>query len=174
MAKVTGLGHFGVYVRDMPKMLDFYTGVLGLTVTDRATGDRAVFLSARPGEEHHEIALVQSADQKTDAGQISFRVESLGDLKNLYGKIKDYGCEFDRVVSHGVAFGAYFRDPEGNRVEVYWPTGVDYPQPYGDPIDLTASDEALLKTLDDLQPREAFRPLHYGKDLGKRLVAAQN
>ncbi len=168
-AKVTGLGHVGLYVADMPTMLDFYTNVLGMTMTDRG-GDRIVFLSARPDQEHHELALASATDQKTEAGQVSFHVETLQDLKAVYRKVKAYGCSFDRIVSHGIAFGAYFRDPEDNRVEVYWATGIDYPQPFGQPIDLEASDEALLQALDDLAPHEGTGPHLYGKDVGKRIT----
>jgi catechol 2,3-dioxygenase-like lactoylglutathione lyase family enzyme len=173
MGKVTGLGHFGVFVQDMPKMVDFYTNVLGLTLTDRGAEDRIVFLSGHPETEHHEIALAKSADQKTDAGQISFHVDTLQDLRTLYHRVEDYGCKFDRVVNHGIAFGCYFRDPEDNRVEIYWSTGIDYPQPYGDPIDIDASDEELQRKLDELQPREGTGSHHYGKDVGKRLPVAQ-
>ena len=127
MAKVSGLGHFGIFVQDMPKMVDFYSGVLGLTVTDRGPDDRIVFLSGHPETEHHEIALAKSPDQKTDAGQVSFHIDSLADLKDMHKQIADYGCEIDRVVNHGIAFGCYFRDPEDNRVEVYWSTGVRLP-----------------------------------------------
>ena len=81
----------------------------------------------------------------------------------------DSGCEIDRVVNHGIAFGCYFRDPEDNRVEVYWSTGVDYPQPYADPIDLSASEEALMKLIEDLPARSGTGPHYYGKDVGKRL-----
>jgi catechol 2,3-dioxygenase-like lactoylglutathione lyase family enzyme len=169
-AKVTGLGHVGLFVRDMPTMLDFYTNVLGMTVTDRG-GERIVFLSARPGEEHHELALAHSADQKTEAGQVSFHVDSLTDLKALYRRVKDYGCTFDRIVNHGIAFGAYFRDPEDNRVEIYWATGIDYPQPFADPIDLEASDSDLLKALEDLPPRQGTGAHLYGKNVGKRITA---
>jgi catechol 2,3-dioxygenase-like lactoylglutathione lyase family enzyme len=169
MAKVSGLGHFGIFVRDMPKMVDFYSGVLGLTVTDRGPDDRIVFLSGHPETEHHEIALAKSPDQKTDAGQVSFHIDSLSDLKDMHKKIADYGCEIDRVVNHGIAFGCYFRDPEENRVEVYWSTGIDYPQPYADPIDLSASDEALMKLIEDLPARSGTGPHYYGKDVGKRL-----
>jgi catechol 2,3-dioxygenase-like lactoylglutathione lyase family enzyme len=169
MAKVTGLGHVGLYVRDMPTMLDFYTNVLGMTITDRG-GERIVFLSARPGQEHHELALATSADEKTEAGQVSFHADTLQDLKTLYRKVRDYGCKFERVVNHGIAFGAYFRDPEANIVEIYWSTGIDYPQPFGQPIDLEASDEELLATLDALQPREGTGPHLYGKDVGKRIT----
>ena len=34
MAKVRGLGHFGIYVQDMEMMTAFYTDALGMTVTD--------------------------------------------------------------------------------------------------------------------------------------------
>lgn len=171
MAKVTGLGHFGIYVKDMPKMLDFYTSVLGMTVTDRGAGDRIVFLSARPEEEHHEIALAAFGDQRTDAGQISFPVDSLQDLKVLHKRVKDYGCQFDRIVNHGIAFGCYFRDPEDNRIEIYWPTGIDYPQPYADPIDIEAPESDLLAVLDAMEPREGTGKHYYGKDVGKRITA---
>ena len=170
MAKVSGLGHFGIFVQDMPKMIDFYANILGLTVTDRGPEDRIVFLSAQPGAEHHEIALANFGDQqRTDAGQISFRVDSLADLKALHKKVADYGCEFDRIVSHGIAFGCYFRDPENNRVEIYWPTGIDYPQPCGESLDIAAPEAELLAALDTLPPREALRPHYYGRDVGKRL-----
>jgi len=33
---------------------------------------------------------------------------------------------------------------------VYWHTGVDFPQPYGDAIDLEAPDDELLQKVADL------------------------
>lgn len=150
MPKVTGLGHVGLYVRDPAVMIDFYSNFLGLTVTDRGENDRIVFLSARPEEEHHELALARSEDHHTDPQQISFTVGSLTDLRSFYSQIKERGYPIDRVVSHGNAFGCYFRDPEGNRVEVYWHTDKDWPQPYGEPIDLDRSEEELLDLLDKM------------------------
>ena len=60
----------------------------------------------------------------------------------MHGHIKASGCNIDRIVNHGIAFGCYFRDPEDNRIEVYWSTGIDYPQPHGDPIDLDEPEES--------------------------------
>ena len=138
----------------MPKIIDFYTSVLGMTLTDRGEDDRIVFLSARPHEEHHEFALGKSPDKHTNAQQISFTVGSLADLRDLYQKIKGAGCKFDRVVNHGIAFGCYFRDPEDNQIEVYWSTGMDYPQPHIDPIDLEQSEEELMDLLAHMPPKE--------------------
>ena len=173
MAKVSGLGHVGIYVQDMDKMLDFYTRVMGLTITDGGgPGARGVFLSAQPEREHHEFVLGVNAEKRTNAQQISWIVESLDGLRELYRAIKDYGCEIARVVSHGIAFGCYFKDPEGNTVEVYWPTGIDYPQPVGEPIDLDKSNDELLGELRRMEPRESVTPRYYGEDAGKRLTAS--
>jgi catechol-2,3-dioxygenase len=159
MPSVTGLGHVGLYVEDVDKMVDFYSKFLGLKVTDQASDGRITFLSARPGEEHHELALARSTDLKTNAQQISFTVASLADLKAFYREIKARAYPIDRVISHGNAFGCYFRDPEGNRVEVYWHTGRDYPQPHGDLIDLETSDQELMDMVANMpdKPHEVYQ-----------------
>lgn len=33
MARVTGLGHVGIYVQDLERMVAFYRGVMGMQVT---------------------------------------------------------------------------------------------------------------------------------------------
>jgi catechol-2,3-dioxygenase len=144
MPKVTGLGHVGIYVRDPQIMINFYSGFLGMSVTDRGPDDRIVFLSANPAIEHHEFVLVKSEDRKTDPQQVSFTAASLADLRTFYAEILSRGYPVEMVVNHGNAIGCYFRDPEENVVEVYWHTGKDWPQPYGDPIDLLKSEEELL------------------------------
>jgi len=35
-------------------------------------------------------------------------------------------------------------------VEVYWPTRIDVPQPFGKPVDLTKSDEEILAQVKQL------------------------
>jgi len=154
MVAVTGLGHVGLFVQDPATMVDFYENFLGMRVTDRGDGDWIVFLSARPEEEHHELALMKRADIKSEVQQISFTVGSLGDLREFWQRIKQRGYPVDRVVNHGIAFGCYFRDPEGNRVEVYWRTGKDYPQPHGDPIDLDRPESELLAVLDTMPEKQ--------------------
>lgn len=148
MPKVTGLGHVGIYMREPAKMVDFYSGFLGLSVSDRGPDDRIVFLTANPEVEHHEFALVKDDARKSDTQQLSFTVDSLADLKAFYRAIVEREYPVDRTVNHGNAVGCYFRDPEGNRVEVYWHTGKEWPQPYADPIDLALSEEELLAIID--------------------------
>lgn len=171
MSKVSSLGHVGISVTDMDKMLDFYTRVLGLTVTDGGgPGARGVFLSADPRREHHEFVLGVRPGHHSNAQQVSFTVGSLDDLRELYHAIRDHGeCTIERVVSHGIAVGCYFRDPEQNHIEVYWPTGMDYVQPVGEPVDLDRTNAEILAQVHAMPPRTCDTPRFYGEDMGKRI-----
>ena len=50
----------------------------------------------------------------------------------------------------------YFDDPEGNMIGIYWPTRLSYGQPYGHPIDLTLTEQALLQDVADLAARKGI------------------
>jgi catechol-2,3-dioxygenase len=145
VAKVQGLGHVGLYVKDVERQLGFYHDLLGLQVTDRSAQSGAVFMSARPGEEHHELLLAPDPERAgAPLQQISFYCGSLAELKDFYQRFLAEGVRFHRVVTHGNAIGVYVHDPEDNIVEVYWHTGVDWPQPFGKPMDLSRPDEEIL------------------------------
>ena len=148
MPAIEALGHVGVYTEDLMKQRDFYSRVMGLQIADEDLENRGmVFMSADPKREHHEFVLmkgrVTSGDTKV-IQQISFIVNSVEDLKEFYQRFKAEGVTVERTVSHGNALGMYFFDPEGNRIELYYRTGFDAPQPHGDPIDLDASVQELL------------------------------
>jgi hypothetical protein len=106
-----------------------------------------VFLSADPVAEHHEFVLMKGRMTSDDARviqQLSFKVGSIDDMRAFKARIEAENLPIERIVSHGNAFGMYFLDPEGNRLEVYYKTGFPVPQPHGDPLDLEQTDEALL------------------------------
>jgi catechol 2,3-dioxygenase-like lactoylglutathione lyase family enzyme len=48
MARVMGLGHVGIYVRDLERMVAFYRDVMGMQITKQNWRAGAVFLSADP------------------------------------------------------------------------------------------------------------------------------
>ncbi len=147
MPRVTSLGHVGIFANDLMKQRDFYTRIMGLKITDEDLERGMVFMSARPEEEHHEFVLMKGRDAPEDAKlvqQISFTVDSIEELKEFQRVFKEEGVNVERIVSHGNAFGMYGYDPEGNRFEVYYKTGLDVPQPHGEAIDLTKSDEELM------------------------------
>ena len=148
MPKGSSLGHVGLYVHDVERSKAFYRDILGLTVSDEGRRGGAVFLTAKdPLDEHHELMLVPGRQEGKVIQQISFRCDRLADVKEIYRLLLERKVPINRTVSHGNAVGVYFQDPDGNQVEAYWPTGVEWPQPFGKPIDLSASDEVILANL---------------------------
>lgn len=145
---IAELGHMGFQVNDLDKMVDFYTRVLGLQVTDEAPQLGAVFLSSRPDVEHHELVLAKGRTAPLDTkliNQVSWRVDSLEALQTLYQALLAEAAPIHMVITHGNALGVYFADPEGNKSEIYWRTGLDVPQPFGKPIDLAATAAEVLE-----------------------------
>jgi catechol-2,3-dioxygenase len=144
---IAELGHTGVHVENMDRMRDFYTRVLGLTVTDEAPELGAIFLSSRPTVEHHEFVLAKGRTAPLDAkliNQISWRVDDLASLQSLHKALVADGAPIRMVITHGNAIGVYFTDPEGNVSEIYWRTGLDVPQPFGKPIGLEGTPGEIV------------------------------
>jgi catechol 2,3-dioxygenase-like lactoylglutathione lyase family enzyme len=147
MPRVSRLGHAGIFVRDLAAMRAFYTRVLGLTVTDEDLNRGMVFFSARPQEEHHEFVIMRGRTGPDDAQvvqQISWHVDSVEELLAFHRLLRDEGVTVEREITHGIALAIYFFDPEGNRVEVYWATDQDIPQPFGRALDLDQPADVVL------------------------------
>lgn len=156
--------HFGFFVRDAAVMEDFYRRVLGMVVTDRGRLGTAelVFMSRDP-EEHHQIVMVSG--RPPDAlfnpiNQISFRAPTLDALRTLRRRLDGEPATEILEATHGNAISVYFRDPEGNRVEVFFDTPWYCRQPLREPIDLELPDgelmaraEAIARATADFKPR---------------------
>lgn len=144
---VARLGHVGLHVQDLERAKVFYHDIIGLTVTDEDPERGMVFMSARPEEEHHELLLCRgrNVDEAKVVQQISFRCDSFEDVLGFYRRFKENNVKFDMILSHGNAVGVYVFDPEGNRIETYWNTGLRAKQPYGEMIDLEKPPAELLR-----------------------------
>lgn len=140
------LRHVGLFVTDIEAVVDFYTGVLGFTVSDRGPfrGEEIVFLTRDP-DEHHEIVVMSGrpAGSFGTVNQISFRAGTLADVRATFELVTQAGLERVDPVDHGNALSVYFWDPEDNRIEVYIPTPWYVSQPNRTPLDFTLSDEEI-------------------------------
>ena len=141
--------HMGFYVRDLERMARFYKDVLCFTETDR--GDlgtvQLVFLSRDPAE-HHQVVLASGrpADLTFSViNQISLRVPDLATLRVVRDRVAaDADVTELMCATHGNAVSIYFRDPEGNRLEVFMDMPWYCEQPLREPIDLDQPDETIL------------------------------
>lgn len=134
------ISHVGLHVFDLEESRRFYTEIVGLVVSDFNSERGMVFLSSHPEVEHHELLLVAGRDTERGSKavqQISFRVDSLESLLAYRDRFAAAGTPIDMEVSHGNAVGIYFYDPDGNRVEVFWGTGLTATQTFLHSIDLT-------------------------------------
>ncbi len=172
--------HVGIHVHNLEPMVEFYTDLLGLLVTDRGPlpipgNPEAAFLSADP-EEHHQIALVEGRqDGGIQAGvvnQISFHAKSLDELRRVKAAAEKAGVTHFGTISHGRGWSLYFPDPEGNGIECFVDTPWHVRQPVLDGFDLSLSDEEILaKTEADFSGAPDFQPLSEWKEaLAKRLA----
>jgi catechol 2,3-dioxygenase-like lactoylglutathione lyase family enzyme len=148
MAKIERLAHVGIHVQDMERSLAFYRDVLGLQVTDDDSANGMVFLSSRPDVEHHEVLLCPGrtvGEGELWLQQISFRCSTLEDVLEYYARFREHGVNIEYTVTHGNAIGVYFFDPDGNRCEVYWPTGLKAKQGYLEALDFTRPAAELVE-----------------------------
>jgi len=144
------LTHFGIYTTDLDRMVDFYTRVMGFVISDTgksgSTGARIFFMTQNP-ECHHQFVLFDGRPEEptyNPVNQISFRLDSLDTLKAYRQALVEEGITQHRITDHGNAWALYFKDPEGNPVELYVDSPFYTPQPCGEPLDLDQSNDEIV------------------------------
>ncbi len=143
---VAGIGHVGLYVGDLAAAVAFWTGAVGLEITDGSLESGVVFLSSNPVLEHHML-LLRPGRFPADAvvvQQLSWRCADLGTVLAIRHRLHQAGVD-TMDVSHGNAIGVYFHDPDGNLAEVYWHTGLEARQVFKLPVDLDAPVGEVLR-----------------------------
>ncbi len=147
--------HAVLNVRDLDRMLDFYTNVLGFTVSDRGPlGPKMpeiVFLSNDP-DEHHQVAMVPGRDAETTGNpfnHMAFRVSGFEDVKEMHGRLSAQDGMEILPLSHGNTLSLYFNDPEGNGLEVFWDTPWHVDQPQGKVWDTSLDLDGALAWVEE-------------------------
>jgi catechol-2,3-dioxygenase len=142
---IQGIYHIGIQADDPAQLAAFYRDVLDMQVVGGSEEDSpfgaSAFLSSRPEAESHHLAIFRDGQYAHTA----FKVDSLAALREMYRRVGERGLPIKLAFNHGVSFAFYFDDPAGNMIEVYWPTGREWRQPHGDPIDLSLPEEELLR-----------------------------
>ena len=131
------IGHVHLKVADLDRAIAFYHGVLGFEVQHRHV-DQAAFLSA--GGYHHHIGLNtwdSAGGSAPPAGHtglyhLAILYPDRAALARALRRVRDAGVALDGASDHGVSEAIYFRDPDGNGIEIYrdrrpedWPRAPD-------------------------------------------------
>jgi catechol 2,3-dioxygenase len=141
------VGHVVIKMRDLEAAKRFYRDILGMKITDEREGFGVFF---RFHDYHHDIAVFQVAEdaalpQKNQVGlaHIALVADSFATVKAMYQWLKEHNVPIVRTVDHGITKSVYFKDPEGNELEIYCEApGVDWREVNtiikADPINLDA------------------------------------
>ena len=131
------IGHVHLKVADLERAVKFYSGVLGLKITQRY-GDGAVFLAA--GDYHHHIALntweslggSPPPPGTTGLYHTAIVYPTRAALAEAFRRVLAAHVPLDGAADHGVSESIYLRDPDDNGVELYrdkpeaeWPRSAD-------------------------------------------------
>ncbi|MCC7487693.1 MAG: VOC family protein [Burkholderiales bacterium] len=147
MAYSLTLSHVGLFVRDIARMVDFYTRFLGFAVSDRGpTANGEIVFMTRDSSEHHQLVMASGRPAELPfnvVNQLSLRTDDLATLKALHEGLKREPVTDIVTLTHGNAISCYFRDPEYNRVELLTGTPWYVPQPHRHMLDLTLPESEI-------------------------------
>ncbi len=121
--KVNGIDHFVLTVRDVEATCDFYSRVLGTEVEGFEGGRRALGLGRQKINLHQAGAEFEPKADKPTPGSGDFCLITSVPLERVVEHVRSCGVEIiDGPISRTGATGnlesVYFRDPDGNIVEV--------------------------------------------------------
>ncbi len=118
----SSLHHINLKTSRLQELIDWYGVVVGATVTFQGAAGAWLTNDAA----NHRIALLTAPDfiddpeRETRVGMhhSAFEYDCFDDLNASYQRMRDAGIEPDFCLDHGVTLSYYYKDPEGNRVEL--------------------------------------------------------
>lgn len=128
--RLTKIGHVVLMSTNLRRSVEFYTGVLGLRVSDvypeTMMQGRMVFM--RCAADHHGVALVGAApgaSRQHELHHLAFEVSTLDEVFGARDYLRKQGVkiEFEGRRRAGCQIAVEFRDPDGHWLEIYW--GLD-------------------------------------------------
>jgi catechol 2,3-dioxygenase len=152
------IGHVHLKVANLDRALEFYSGMLGLEITQRL-GDQAVFLSA--GGYHHHIALntweslggSPPPEGATGLYHTAILYPTRAALAGALRRVLTARIPLEGAADHGVSESIYLRDPDDNGVELYCDKPKEvWPRDAGGRLAMYTRHLDLRKLLDEAPP----------------------
>ena len=120
------LNHAVLFVSDLARAVDFYTGVFGFDVIAREPRANAAFLRTPYGDNHHDLGLFGLGPNANpvERGRVglyhlAWQVETIDDLAAARDELMSAGA-LTGESSHGATKSLYGADPDGNEFEIMW------------------------------------------------------
>jgi catechol 2,3-dioxygenase-like lactoylglutathione lyase family enzyme len=112
--------HAVLATKQFKEMVDWYTTVLEAEVVH--SNSMLAFMTY--DDEHHRIAiaavpgLADKPRHSVGLDHLAYTYANLGDLVFTYERLRDAGIKPVVTINHGPTTSMYYRDPDGNRVEL--------------------------------------------------------
>ena len=112
--------HFVIRSSNRDAVRDWYCTVLAGHVVFE--NDYICFITY--DDEHHRLAIVSVPDLKAPTAEnwglahLAYTYRSLGDLLSTYKRLKAQGIVPYRPINHGPTVSMYYKDPDGNAIEL--------------------------------------------------------
>jgi len=116
------LAHIVLRASDLSRSRDWYMRVL--EARPAFENDTVCFLMY--DDEHHRIGLIArsdlsgSSDDRPGLEHVAFTYASLGELLATYRRLAAHGIEPYWSINHGPTISLYYKDPDGNRLELQY------------------------------------------------------
>jgi catechol-2,3-dioxygenase len=120
MGQSLSLAHFGLRTRNLPAAVEWYSKMFNARVNFR--NELAAFMSF--DEEHHRFVLWDDGETGEKPGNaqgvdhIGFGCGGPADLAAHYERLKSMGILPSLSINHHFTSSLYYRDPDGNEVEI--------------------------------------------------------
>ena len=114
------IGHFGLRTKDVDRAVEWYGRAFGADV--RFRNEFAAFMSF--DDEHHRFVIWNDGETEdkpaaaAGVDHIGFMCSDPHALAEQYERLKGVGIEPTSAVNHHFTSSLYYRDPDGNEVEV--------------------------------------------------------
>lgn len=112
--------HFVLRTANKKALVDWYCTVLAAHPVFE--NDYISFISY--DDEHHRVAFIQlpalkrPADDAWGLAHVAYTFADLGQLLSTYRRLKGTGIMPVRTINHGPTVSMYYKDPDGNQVEL--------------------------------------------------------
>jgi len=140
------LNHAVLFVADLDRAVDFYTGVFGMDIVAHEEQLGAVFLRSPRSGNHHDLGLFAAGPGPRQRGvglyHLAWQLDTIDELAEFRQRLADAGARTGES-SHGATKSVYGADPDGNEFEIMWMLPRDEWGQYTDagvvePLDLAA------------------------------------
>ena len=120
IVKPVQLAHFVIRTKKYRELVEWYQTVLGMEITHASPAATFLYFD----DEHHRMAILNVPgllpNWRGAAGvdHVAFTYDSIDSLLQNYERLKGLGIEPIWPVNHGATLSFYYKDPDGNVVEL--------------------------------------------------------